>query len=146
MRIVYSSITGDTLSQQIAVGFTELSIRAGGRLLILAEAHGYHADTVYQFVDSAMAIEIELMPKKASVTIEAFDLAGNEERGAKIFIDARLTDYRPFEEFHLASDRSYTIVVKLTLPDGRKTGCEPRLLRLPPGVDTSISCVLRPSL
>lgn len=144
LRIVYSSYLGDSILDTASAGNTAFHVRAGGRLHIQAEADSYLGRTFDFDVDSAMTLEITLKPLQAAVTIMAYDLAGNEERSATINIDSEPTDTPTFEKFYLGSNKSYTIVVQLTLDDGRITASEPFSLELFPAADTSIACTLLP--
>ncbi|UCE24095.1 MAG: hypothetical protein JSU74_12485 [Candidatus Zixiibacteriota bacterium] len=145
LRIVYTSFIGDTILDTFSEGDTASNVRAGGQMRIHAEADRYIAQSFDCDVDSAMVLEIKLAPVMAAVTVKAFDLSGNEEINAEILIDSQLTRHRPFKEFPLDSDRSYTIFVRLDLGDGLYTSSDTCFLRLSPGVDTSISCTLRPT-
>jgi len=144
LKILYSSNTGSPRIDTNSQGSATLHVRAGGRLQIEAEADGYVTQSLDYDVDSAMVIAISLLPKEVSVTIEAFNLSGEDKRSAIIYIDSERSDYRVFEEFHLRANSSYTVFVKGTAEDGDTIVSEPFNLRLSPGADTTVSCTLLP--
>ncbi len=143
-RLNYRTTNSDTIVDTSFVGSIQMSFGVGGMMEVSAKAEGFSDyDTLFR-LDSSIILQVGLEAGYASLTVETFNLGGNEERSAVIYIDDTLTAYEPFSVFSIKAFQRYKIRAHLQVDESRTMKSEVTTIDFHEPIDTTIRLTLHP--